>query len=643
MKPAQLMAALLALVLAPAVAPARAAEETANVEAAEPPARTPPRLSFVDGNVSFWRPGATDWGPAHLNTPLAPGDTLYAADGANLEVQVGARAFVRAGTLTQLGLDNQEPDFLQFKVTTGHAAFDLRSAAAGHTLEVDTPNAAFTIANTGYYRVDVDGETTTFTARRDGRATLTRGGGAQVVVAANAQIMIEGTDSPRIETSAAPEADGWDSWNYTRTDQLIGAFSAHYLPSGVYGAEALDHYGSWRVAPEYGQVWVPDETPAGWAPYSTGRWIWDAYYGWTWVDDAPWGWAPYHYGRWCFIDGLWVWAPGPLVVTPYYAPALVAFLDSEDDAEFGLGEPPIGWVALGWGEPVIPWWGPVGFIGVPCWRGWHGPHVVNGVVINRTKIVHRHDVDLLRNLQVPHAAVVVRRDRFGQDAIAHVRLTQIDAHHLKPVPGTVPVRPQPASLLPVNGRAIRPPQAVVTRPTIATRPPHDPSANLRAAGLERLPAVGAASEHAAPVSLRLHSDVVPQRAPAAEPSALESAHASQPPRSDRPLRADPPAHEMQRGPVEPGPIWAGVPRPQPPAGVPARGGVAAPGGIVPSEAAAQQPSGELRGGRANRALPRSSQAQPRHAGPPAAVMGHGFQSPNIFAPAAGGGRSGGRR
>ena len=39
---------------------------------------TPPRLSFVDGSVSFRRPGAEDWVPARVNTPLAEGDALYA-------------------------------------------------------------------------------------------------------------------------------------------------------------------------------------------------------------------------------------------------------------------------------------------------------------------------------------------------------------------------------------------------------------------------------------------------------------------------------------------------------------------------------------------------------------------------------------
>src|SRR2546428_8791217 len=56
--------------------------------------RTPPRLSYVDGEVSFWRPGAPDWAPAQVNTALAPGDELYTGNRRNLELQIGARALV---------------------------------------------------------------------------------------------------------------------------------------------------------------------------------------------------------------------------------------------------------------------------------------------------------------------------------------------------------------------------------------------------------------------------------------------------------------------------------------------------------------------------------------------------------------------
>ena len=57
--------------------------------------RTPPRLSFVDGQVSFWRPGAPEWTQAQINTPLAPGDQVYTGSPGNLELQIGGRAFVR--------------------------------------------------------------------------------------------------------------------------------------------------------------------------------------------------------------------------------------------------------------------------------------------------------------------------------------------------------------------------------------------------------------------------------------------------------------------------------------------------------------------------------------------------------------------
>src|SRR5262245_10882516 len=96
--------------------------------------RTPPRLSFVAGQVSFWRPGAEDWSAAQTNTPLAPGDALYAGEGASLEVQLSSRAAVRAGTNTQIELENQEPDFVQFKVPAGHAAVDLRSLPAEESI-----------------------------------------------------------------------------------------------------------------------------------------------------------------------------------------------------------------------------------------------------------------------------------------------------------------------------------------------------------------------------------------------------------------------------------------------------------------------------------------------------------------------------
>ena len=69
--------------------------------------RSPPRLGFVDGDVSFWRPGAEDWASAQVNTALAAGDSLYAGDGGNFELQSGPRALVRGGANTELRLERR--------------------------------------------------------------------------------------------------------------------------------------------------------------------------------------------------------------------------------------------------------------------------------------------------------------------------------------------------------------------------------------------------------------------------------------------------------------------------------------------------------------------------------------------------------
>ncbi len=434
--------------------------------------RTPPRLGFIDGEVSFWRPGAGDWAPAQVNTALAAGDELFTGDAANLELQAGTAAFVRAGENTQFGLTSLEPDFLQLRVTEGYVSLDLRSRKESQTIEIDTPNAAFTVERTGYYRVEVDGETTTFTSRRGGRATVTTAAGSSAVVAPSEQVVVTGTDAPGVETYAARELDAWDRWNYERTDDQLDAVSARYVPAGVYGVDNLDHHGDWRLVSSYGAVWVPRGVPAGWAPYSTGRWMYDPYYGWTWVDDSPWGWAPYHYGRWVYTSGYWGWCPGRVVTRSYYAPALVAFYGGGGfSLGVSFGVPSVGWVALGWGEPLLPWWGPVGFRGVPRWGGWGGPRVVNNVVITQRTVIHVRDIQHYRNAGVRDAIVSVDRDQFGRRSGGERRYTRGEASRFKPVHGDLGVKPDRSSLVAETGAARRPSREVQQRSVVAVREP----------------------------------------------------------------------------------------------------------------------------------------------------------------------------
>lgn len=418
---------------------------------------SPLRLSYIEGGVSFWRQGSPDWVEAQLNTPLAVGDALYVSNNGDLELQMGSRAFVRADDDTQFSLVNQASDFIQFKVASGRVSFDLRVLPTGYAVEVDTPNAVFTIDHVGYYRVDVDGEVH-FITRRGGQAMVVPAGGQAMSIHPSEEIVVKGTTVAQAETYVVPELDRWDQWNYDRTDGLIDTVSARYLPYGVAGASDLDHYGNWRVVSDYGPVWVPDAVPSGWVPYSAGRWGWDPYYQWTWIDDEPWGWAPFHYGRWVYLSGYWAWVPGPVIRHPVYAPALVAFFNVGPNVSVGIGSSGMGWVALSWGEPVNPWWGKPGFIGKPWWGGWGGPRVINNVYYNT---------------RVNNSIVATTHEHFGKghvhDAPVHVTLP----HELEHVHGALQVKPGPISLVGGAQVGIRPPESILLRPVVGTRPPRE--------------------------------------------------------------------------------------------------------------------------------------------------------------------------
>jgi len=455
-------------------APARAEDSSSSADESSALGfeRTPPRLSFTDGQVSYWRPGAEDWTEAQLNTPLAAGDELSTGKGANLELQIGARAFARAGEDTQLGLSTLEPDYLQLRLANGTAALDVRELPAGQTLEINTPNAAFTIERPGYFRIEVSDGSTKLTSRRGGRANVTTETGLPEPIGANEQIVVTGKEKPVLATYAAPEIDDWDRWNYGRSEEQVASTSSRYVPDGVYGVDDLDRNGSWQVAPTYGAVWVP-RVAVGWAPYSTGTWVADPYYGWTWVDDAPWGWAPFHYGRWVYVNNYWAWSPGPRVVQPYYSPALVAFYSSPSvsiSVGFPIGS--FGWVALGWGEPVVPWWGPSGCHGVPHWSGWGGPHVVNNVTVHNNYYVNANDIHHYQHEGHQGAMVTVDRGHFGHGHVQQARLDGVDPSHLAPVHGgDLGVRADHRSLTASDRRAARPSREVLDRPVVTRQHP----------------------------------------------------------------------------------------------------------------------------------------------------------------------------
>ena len=144
--------------------------------------------------------------------------------------------------------------------------------------------------------------------------------------------------------------DPLDTFSSQR-DQAYAAGEAaeqNYLNVDTVGGAELQQYGSWLPEEDYGTVWFPASVPTGWQPYCYGRWTWVAPWGWTWIEAEAWGFAPFHYGRWAIFGGRWGWVPGPPVVHPVYAPALVVFVHPGSGAA--------AWFPLGPNEPYAPWY-----------------------------------------------------------------------------------------------------------------------------------------------------------------------------------------------------------------------------------------------------------------------------------------------
>jgi hypothetical protein len=323
----------------------------AAAEQYDPPSRVA-RLQLVGGQVSMQPGGVDDWVPAGLNRPLTTGDRLWADNDSRAELTIGSAA-LRIGNQSALSVVNLGDNIAQFELDQGTLSLWVRFLDRGETVEIDTPNIAFTVTRPGEYRIDVspdDDRTWVQTRRGEGEAYGQEG---SLIVQQGELFEFSNGQSGQYAISDASPRDEFEQWSADRERLVSQSASARYCAPGTIGYEALDDSGDWQPQPTYGAVWFP-RVEAGWAPYRDGHWAWIEPWGWTWVDDAPWGFTPFHYGRWAFISNRWGWVPGPREVRPVYAPALVAWIGGSNfGVSIGVGGG-VGWVPLGWHDPFIP-------------------------------------------------------------------------------------------------------------------------------------------------------------------------------------------------------------------------------------------------------------------------------------------------
>jgi Family of unknown function (DUF6600) len=398
----------------------------------DPPGRVA-RLNYMQGSISYQVSGDQDWVQADPNRPLTTGDNLWADKDSRGEVHIGSTA-IRLASETGVSFLTLDDRTAQIQLAQGTIEIHLRDLTPGDDYEIDTPNLAFTLTRAGEYLISTDPDSNTTTiAVREGEGQVT-GGGDSWDLQAGQKYILTGSDQLTYDAQPLPQFDDFEAWCQDRDQVENSSVSAQYVSRDVDGYYQLDQYGQWESDADYGEVWYP-AVAVGWAPYRMGHWVYIAPWGWTWIDDEPWGFAPFHYGRWAFVRSRWAWVPGPRVVRPVYAPALVAFVGGSGfgvSLSFGGGMAGVGWFPLGPRDVYVP--------GYRC-----SPRYMQNVNITNTRVVNVAQVTNVYNTVVVNRQVTRVNYTYARDDRA-VTVVQRDTF--------VNARPVSKGMMRVNAQQI---------------------------------------------------------------------------------------------------------------------------------------------------------------------------------------------
>ncbi len=443
----------------------------------DPPGRVA-RLNFSQGSISFRPAGEDDWVSGVPNRPMVTGDDLWADEDSRAEVHTGSTA-IRLGAKTGITFLTLDDHTTQIRLAQGSLILRVRHVDDDDNYEIDTPNIAFSLLQPGEYRIDVseDGNQTITTVWH-GRGRVT-GGGDTYTVVARQSATFTGSDHLNYDLAQVPDRDDFDTWAFERDDREDQADSANYVSREMTGYEDLDEYGDWSYVAGYGPCWRPRSVVVGWAPYRFGHWIYVGRWGWTWVEDEPWGFAPFHYGRWAFVGTGWFWVPGPVVVRPVWAPALVGFVGGGPGFRFsgGMG---VGWFPLAPGEVYLP--------GYHVSRAYVNNVNITNTTVTITKVTNVYNTTIVNrgtavnrvtyvNQRVANGVTVVSRDAFVNARPVAQNVMRVDAREIASAPVTRVVAAEPVRTSVIGaGRpvSVRPPAAVVSRTVVAVRTPAEP-------------------------------------------------------------------------------------------------------------------------------------------------------------------------
>jgi len=421
------------------------------------------RVSMIHGDVSTQRGDSGTWSAAVLNQPVVNGDKVSTGVGGRAEVQLDYANIFRLGSNAQANIANFTQKYIQIQIGQGLANYSVFGESEAEP-EIDTPNVAVHPAHVdGVFRIEVRPDGDSIIIVRKGQAQISTPQGIADIKQGDMATVRGSGAGAKYKITPAPERDDWDRWNSERDHMIHEAAAWHHTNKYYVGSEDLDSNGTWEDAPDYGQVWVPNE-PEGWAPYRDGDWVSEPYYGWTWVGYEPWGWAPYHYGRWMWYGNSWAWWPGPVLgggfYRPFWSPAYVSFFGFGGGWGLGFGFGWGGWGGFGWlplgpGDRFFPWWGGYGGrFGVVGFNRFGTLNRFGGIAplhagTQFSNIAHINDA------HIGGALSTVAAGKFGAGRTTAVAATHAQLSGARMMTGNLPVVPTRASLS-ASGRAAAP-------------------------------------------------------------------------------------------------------------------------------------------------------------------------------------------
>ena len=560
---AQVFAALLYAAL---VGAAGAQDRPASEGEPDPPGRVG-RLSEMTGQVWLYSPSAGEWIDAVRNRPITDGDRLATEGAARAELRIGSTT-VRLDSGTEIEVLKIDDARIELQLHNGSITARLRNREAADEFEVVTDEGRFRAQRAGRYRIDRVDDVSHLTVTSG--SALYQGPGSALTVHSGqrAEFWLDRGNVAQY-TITEPKRDAFAAWSSARDRNDDRSASSRYVSPEMTGVEDLDRHGRWEQSEEYGALWTPRHVPAGWAPYSTGHWVWIHPWGWTWVDDAPWGFAPFHYGRWVYYRSNWCWTPGARVHRPVYAPALVAWVGGPRvSVSVNIGGPVVGWFPLAPREVYVP-----SYRHSPRYvrevNHTHAPQIASVQLHTGNPQAHVEPRDY-SNRKFAHAVTVVPTGVFTQrQPVAPAARSLRERHDARELTQEM-TRGATLVAAPVEApprRALEP--RTITSPGIGN-----------AEGPGRRPAPGATAGPGNIARPWLRTDDERRGGGRAAPQAPQAPQQSQAPQAPQAVTAPPPAQQ-----VAPAPAPTGV-RPAPPAAAPP---VTAPVAIAPAVITARPP------------------------------------------------------